>query len=42
MIKRKKIFPNIKNELKISDEKEKAVKDIYKYEQFLNPPDIYN
>jgi len=37
-----KIFSNIKSKLKILDVKEKAVKDIYRYEQFLNPPNIDN
>jgi len=38
----RKIFSNIKSELKVLNRKEKAVKDIYMYEQFLNPPDIVN
>ena len=37
-----RIFYDIKNELKILKQKEKAVKDIYMYDQFLNPPDIDN
>jgi len=37
-----KIFSDIKSELKVFDGKEKAVRDIYRYEQFLNPPDIDN
>jgi amino acid transporter len=37
-----RIFSDIKNELKILKKKEKAVKDIFMYDQFLNPPDIDN
>jgi hypothetical protein len=37
-----RIFSDIKNELKILKQKEKAVKDIFMYDQFLNPPDIDN
>jgi len=37
-----KIFSEVKNELKVIEEKKKAVKDIYMYEQFLNPPEIDN
>ncbi|OGS40437.1 MAG: hypothetical protein A3K77_03005 [Euryarchaeota archaeon RBG_13_31_8] len=37
-----KIFSKVKNELKIIEEKKKAVQDIYMYEQFLNPPEIDN
>lgn len=37
-----RIFYDIKNELKILKQKQKAVKDIYMYDQFLNPPDIDN
>lgn len=38
----KKIFSDVKNELKILEVKEKAVRDFYRYDQFLNPPDIDN
>jgi len=37
-----KIFTDIKSEFKILNTKEKAVRDIYRYDQFLNPPDIDN
>jgi len=37
-----KIFSKIKSELKVLDVKEKAVRDIYRYDQFLNPPDNDN
>jgi len=37
-----KIFSDVKNQLIVLERKEKAVKDIYRYEQFLNPPDIDN
>ncbi len=37
-----KIFTDIKNELKVLNTKEKAVRDIYRYDQFLDPPDIDN
>lgn len=35
-------FSKIKSELKVFDKKEKAVKDIYRYEQYLNPPELNN
>jgi Na+/melibiose symporter-like transporter len=38
----RKIFSKVKNELKVIEEKKKAVNDIYMYEQFLNPPEIDN
>jgi hypothetical protein len=37
-----KIFTDIKSEFKILNTKESAVRDIYRYDQFLNPPDIDN
>jgi len=33
---------NIKNELKVLNQKEKAVKDFYRYEIYLNPPELNN
>ena len=37
-----KIFTDIKSEFNVLNTKESAVRDIYRYDQFLNPPDIDN